>query len=98
MKMHGGAAPFLTFTLYVHERSASRLLVYPPDTRLSGPHSWSGCYGVEKNLLPLPGIWTPTIQPFAILTPSMSPNNLYFFKIKWNITIFSQMSAPMKVY
>jgi hypothetical protein len=27
-------------------------LLYPLDRRLSGPHSWSGLWGVEKTLLP----------------------------------------------
>jgi hypothetical protein len=29
---------------------------YTLDSRLGGPQSQSGCYGVEKNLLPLLGI------------------------------------------
>jgi hypothetical protein len=29
---------------------------YPLDGRLGGPQNWSGCYGEEKNLLPLLGI------------------------------------------
>jgi hypothetical protein len=35
------------------------------DRRLSGPQSWAGCGGEEKNSQPLPGLETPIIQLVA---------------------------------
>jgi hypothetical protein len=55
---------FLTLTLDVGEWSALHTghftllqrIHYPLNRRQGGPQSWSGHFGKEKNLLPLPGI------------------------------------------
>jgi hypothetical protein len=43
---------------------------YPLDRRLGGPESWSGCCGVEKTFLSLPGIepQPSSLYPVTILT------------------------------
>ena len=38
---------------------------HPVSKSLGGPHSQSGHFGEEKNLLPLPGIQSQIIQPIA---------------------------------
>jgi hypothetical protein len=47
-------------------------LLYPLDRRFDGLQSRSGCWGVEKNLLPLPGI-EPRLLLYrrVILAPSI---------------------------
>jgi hypothetical protein len=63
----GIAPPFFTLALYEDEWSSSRPGRFTPGgkslepigQRLGGPWSWSGHSGVQKNLLPLPGIDPP---------------------------------------
>jgi len=38
---------------------------YPLIRRLSGPQSWSGHSGEEKNFQPLPGLGPLIVQPIA---------------------------------
>jgi hypothetical protein len=38
---------------------------YPQNWRLGGHQSWSGHFGNEKNLFPLPGIEPRIVQPAA---------------------------------
>jgi hypothetical protein len=38
----------------------------PLNRRLAGPQSLSGCFGTEKNLLPMSGLESRTVQPVAL--------------------------------
>jgi hypothetical protein len=78
----------VTFTrrsLYPQRKSPWYLL----DRRLSGPQSWSGRGGEEKNSQPLPGLEPPIIQPMAI--PLSYPgfnNNLLIYLLTYLLTYY----------
>ena len=53
----------VSFTLYLCTNRSPHLL----NRRLGGPQSWSGRFGEEKNLLPLPGIEPHITQSLHLL-------------------------------
>jgi hypothetical protein len=46
-------------------------LLNTQERRLCGPKSWSGCFGAEKNLLPLPGFEPQIVELVEIDIPTM---------------------------
>jgi hypothetical protein len=64
----GTVPPFLTSAVDGSEWVASP--PYPFDRRLGGPQSQYGRYGIEKSLLPLPGIKLRPFSPQSICIPA----------------------------
>jgi hypothetical protein len=84
----------------LHALAAFPLWKAPPppqlDRRQGGPNSWSQRFGVEKNLLLLPGIepWPSSLWPVAILS-ELSPLHVNFLKVETNdLTLLYQNPRP----
>jgi hypothetical protein len=56
---------------------------YPLNRVLGGPQSWSGHFGEQKNLLPLPGIEAQAIQPAAWLLYHLCCSTIYCINLSF---------------
>jgi hypothetical protein len=94
---------FTPRTLYPHGKSS----LYQLDRRLSGPQSWYGHGGEEKNSQLLPGLGPPIIQPVAqrFFKSNLSISNFYLARLLTEILSLSfatirqwsvSQSAPLK--
>ena len=56
----------ISLTLWPHYLLGKQPLQNPLNRRLDGPQSLPGCFGTEKNLLPVPRLESQTVQPVAL--------------------------------